>query len=75
MDQLVTILYFCSLHIQSLDTKQSKAIYLKETRRDTFKQLANMSDKETEDDVGLPKATVFKLIQGPSTLCPPEGSS
>lgn len=24
-----------------------------------------MSDKETEDDVGLPKATVFKLIQGP----------
>jgi hypothetical protein len=25
-----------------------------------------MSDKETEDDVGLPKATVFKLIQGTS---------
>jgi len=29
-----------------------------------------MSDKETEDDVGLPKATVFKLIQGRSALCP-----
>ena len=29
-----------------------------------------MSDKETEDDVGLPKATVFKLIQGQSPLCP-----
>lgn len=25
-----------------------------------------MSDKEQDDDVGLPKATVFKLIQGPS---------
>jgi len=31
-----------------------------------------MSDKETEDDVGLPKATVFKLIQGQSPLCPNE---
>ena len=31
-----------------------------------------MSDKETEDDVGLPKATVFKLIQGQSPLRPNE---
>jgi hypothetical protein len=39
---------------------------------DTFKHTGKMSDKETEDDVGLPKATVFKLIQGPSALCPQE---
>ena len=27
-----------------------------------------MSDKEPEDDVGLPKATVFKLISGASPI-------
>ena len=35
-------------------------------------RIHRMSDKETEDDVGLPKATVFKLIQGQSPLCPNE---
>jgi hypothetical protein len=32
-----------------------------------------MSDKEQDDDVGLPKATVFKLIQGALKPCMPGG--